>query len=659
MRILKILTLGLCLPALLASCTVKIPEPEEEAAPPEPALEEPKQVEPPSPLPVQTPEPVMKPSKPTRPLRILRAQGTRIVDENGNPVILRGCNLGNWFLLEMWMWDIDDVRDQYEFEQILSRRFGDETKDRLMDVFRESWIHLRDFEMVRRFGFNCIRLPFHYSLLEDDAHPFQLKPDAFRWLDAAVDMARKYKLHVILDLHGTPGGQSDDHTTGRAGRNLLYKKEEYRKRTAWLWGEIAKHYRDSETIAAYDLINEPYGAKSDAERKTLVTLVDDIYRSIRAVDTNHLILASATMGGFRFYGKPADHGWENFGFTQHFYPGLFGQDPTPESHALFISRTLPPLDAYLREVEAPFLVGEFNVVFERVGGAALMRHYFDLYGERGWAATMWAYKLLKRKGGMGFNTWSLVVNKDPLPGVNIRTSSLDEIEGYFRWMGEMEYEVFENLGAIMAMKEAPPVLQLPEMAAQLHEPPAEDDPAPWTATDINQSLPGGQKVHTPNRMDIHGGGTDIWAATDQFRFLWQRAVGDFELHATIKSLADTHVYAKAGLMVRHTLEPSSAHLLLHVFPNAEVLTGWRPEDSKDMEQKSLATAQFPIRLRLQRKGDMLEAGYARPGQRETVTRFRVSEALKGEVHVGFAVLSHDNHCLTTAEFEDIRFRRGR
>jgi len=191
MRILKILTLGLCLPALLASCTVKIPEPEEEAAPPEPALEEPKQVEPPSPLPVQTPEPVMKPSKPTRPLRILRAQGTRIVDENGNPVILRGCNLGNWFLLEMWMWDIDDVRDQYEFEQILSRRFGDETKDRLMDVFRESWIHLRDFEMVRRFGFNCIRLPFHYSLLEDDAHPFQLKHDAFRWLDAAVDMARK------------------------------------------------------------------------------------------------------------------------------------------------------------------------------------------------------------------------------------------------------------------------------------------------------------------------------------------------------------------------------------------------------------------------------------------------------------------------------------
>jgi glucan 1,3-beta-glucosidase len=624
-----------------------------------PSIEEPKQIEPAAELAVQTPEPDMKPSKTKRPLRILRGQGTQIVDADGKPVVLRGCNLGNWFLLEMWMWDINDIRDQYEFEQILARRFGAAEKERLMNVFRENWIRARDYEMVRRFGFNCIRLPFHYSLLEDDERPFQLKPDAFRWLDAAVEMARKHKLYVILDLHGVPGGQSDDHTTGRAGQNLLYKNEEYRRRTAWLWGEIAKHYRDSETIAAYDLINEPYGAKSNAERLTLVALVDDIYSSIRAVDTNHLIFASATLSGFRFYGSPAERGWENFGFTQHFYPGLFGQDPTPESHALFISRTLPPLDAYLKEVQAPFLVGEFNVVFERVGGPALMRHYYDLYGERGWAATMWAYKLLKRKGGMGVNTWSLVVNKEPLPAVDIRKSSAAEIEAYFRWMGEMEYEVYENFGAIMTMKEPPPVLQLPEVGTQLHEPPAVDDPAPWTATDINHSLPGGQKMHSPDRMDVYGGGTDIWAATDQFRFLWQKVTGDFEFQATIKSLTDTHVYAKTGLMIRHTLEPSSAHLLLHVFPNAEVLTGWRPEDSKDMEQKSLATVRFPIRLRLRRKGDMLEAGYATQGKPESITKFRVSDDLRGEVYVGFAVLSHDNHCLTTAQFEDIRFRRGR
>jgi len=181
---------------------------------------------------------------------ILQARGTEIVNAKGERVELRGCNLGNWFLLEMWMLDIHDIRDQHEFELILERRFGRARKDRLMDVYRANWIHERDFPIVKRFGFNTVRLPFHYSLLEDDARPFELKPDAFRWLDHAVELAEKHGLYVILDLHGVQGGQSDDHTTGRAGQNKLWDSQRSQERVAWLWGEIAAHYKDSEIVAA-------------------------------------------------------------------------------------------------------------------------------------------------------------------------------------------------------------------------------------------------------------------------------------------------------------------------------------------------------------------------------------------------------------------------
>ena len=43
------------------------------------------------------------------------------VTESGAPIVLKGCNLGNWFLLEMWMLDMgNDLRDQHEFESILT-----------------------------------------------------------------------------------------------------------------------------------------------------------------------------------------------------------------------------------------------------------------------------------------------------------------------------------------------------------------------------------------------------------------------------------------------------------------------------------------------------------------------------------------------------------
>ena len=204
------LTLG------LAACTVKIPEEQEKAEAPMEKHVPPSFTEPSG--------PAAAPSAPVPPPEVkappfLRAEGTRIVDADGNPVILKGCNLGNWLLLEMWMLDLRGIRDQYEFESILAQRFGPAEKDRLMELYRSNWIRERDFEVVRSFGFNVVRLPFNYRLLEDDANPFQLRPDAFKWLDAALRMAQGAGLYVILDMHGVPGGQSDDHTTGHAGQN--------------------------------------------------------------------------------------------------------------------------------------------------------------------------------------------------------------------------------------------------------------------------------------------------------------------------------------------------------------------------------------------------------------------------------------------------------
>jgi hypothetical protein len=49
-------------------------------------------------------------------------------------------------------------------------------------------------------------------------------------------------------------------------------------------------------------------------------------------------LFSAPLSGIEIYGAPQEHGWGNVGFTEHYYPGMFGMgDPTPETHAKFIA----------------------------------------------------------------------------------------------------------------------------------------------------------------------------------------------------------------------------------------------------------------------------------------------------------------------------------
>jgi endoglucanase len=640
---------------LFQSCSVKMPEqrkPKMETAPEEFPETAPEPEQAAAPKPFVAPEIELPPPKASP---VLRAEGTRIVDAQGRQVFLKGCNFGNWLLLEMWMLRIDGVRDQYDFESILTQRFGEAEKNRLMELYRTNFITERDFAMVRRFGMNVVRIPFNYTLLEDDAHPFQLKDGGFEWLDMALELAQKHKLYVILDMHGVQGGQSVDHTTGRAGQNKLWSDETCQKRLAWLWKSVAERYKDNATIAMYDLINEPFGDYSTNKHLTkLVAVCDQVYKAVRSVDTNHIIIIPGARQGIEFYGDPKDHGWENIAFTEHYYPGLFGEDPSPETHAEFIYRTLPVRKAYLDKVQVPFLVGEFNTVFAAIGGGALMRKYYDEYAARGWAATMWSYKLVDKEGGLDEDTWCMVKNHDPEPPFDLKTSPLPEIESWMKWLGSMNYAIYENLGAALTAK-VPPAVFLPQHDVLPVEPPAVDPLKGWKATDVNGAKAGGQKVISDSAMDIYGAGEDIWSKADQFRFVWKETIGDFELTATLKTLANSHNYAKAGLMLRSSLEPDASLFLINAFPDGSILLAWRSFDGSAMEQKVMGQVSLPVQLRMRRKGSFLEVGFSTDGTNWTKTKVHTTAKLGLNGYAGLAVLSHDNRFLTVASFENIRF----
>ncbi len=586
----------------------------------------------------------------------LSAKDTIIVDESGNQVVLKGCNLGNWFLLEMWMLAVDhgQFEDQYSFEKNLADRFGESEKNRLMELYRENWITPRDFKIIKSFGFIVVRLPFNYRLLQDEDKPFELKKDAFKWLDRAIEMAEAEGIYVILDMHGVPGSQSIDHPTGRTGQNKVWDENlSFGKQTTWLWGKIAQRYRGRKSVAGYDVINEPYGDFSADVRPDLFRVFSNIYDAIREHDNRHIIWAPAPIwGGHGFYGKPAEHGWTNVGFTEHHYPGLFGSETSKSTHGKFFARTIPAKQAEIEEANVPLFIGEWNPVFEHLGGGDLMRMYFDEYGKRGWAATIWSYKILHNEGGVIKDNWYMVSNAETLDKPNFETASIDQIEAYFKWLGTMKYIIDEPMRKALTRPD-PVVIDLPKPPPVLTKPPHTDEWKGWTATDIDNAKPGGMHVISDNQVTIYGGGGDIWNQADQFRFVSKKVAGDFTLTATLNSLEETNIYAKAGLMIRSDLSPNAAHVLLHAFPSGETAFGWRAKPSDAMQETRGPELTFPITLRLTRKGNTVTGEYKLDNNWHPLGQPLTLPALSNTAQVGLATLSHDNAVLTTAKFNNI------
>ncbi|WAJ72482.1 cellulase family glycosylhydrolase [Catenovulum adriaticum] len=361
----------------------------------------------------------------------LRQEGKYWVNEQNEVVSLRGINLGNWLTLETWMMNSGDnpvgdgIEDQCSFEAKLTERFGFDEKERLMDLYRDNYITERDWNIIAEAGFNLLRLPFPYDLIENDAQPKTLRNDAWVYLDKTITEAKARNMYVILDLHGAAGRQGWEHHSGCTGLNEFWGGDqtnpdlalaaENQERTKWLWQQIAQRYKNEPTVAGYGLINEPWG--TDAEN--LADVSTELYQAIREVDQNTIVILPGHNSGIQAYGLPAEQGLENVALEMHFYPGIF--DDLGISYktqrnwltcGLLGSSGMCEWDEKIDNIQTPFLVGEMQP-WTGLGeqGGAITRATFDKYNELGWAGTVWSYKVMSRDGGQGNGTWGLVTNK--------------------------------------------------------------------------------------------------------------------------------------------------------------------------------------------------------------------------------------------------------
>lgn len=362
-------------------------------------------------------------ANPDLPATMLQTNGTQWITNEGNQVLLKGTNLGNWLVQEFWMMGQggNGVHDQCTLEAELTDRFGYEEKERLIKLFRDNWMKERDWDQLAAFGFNVVRLPILWSVIEDENNPRTLRDDAWVYLDWAIAEAKERNMYVILDLHGALGGQTPNDHTGCAGQNQYWSNTEYQDRTRWLWQQIATRYKDEPTVAAYDPLNEPWGSTAEAMEERVI----DLYHVIREIDPDHIIMLPSHYGNIEVYGDPVEEGLTNVAFELHPYPGLFGDRPNDTHYDIHRdwlkcgqSGTGGVCDwnNKLVALNTPMLMGEFQP-WQGAGageddlGGKIGRATYDIYASYDWASTSWAYKLVTPQGGQGTGKWGMVTNE--------------------------------------------------------------------------------------------------------------------------------------------------------------------------------------------------------------------------------------------------------
>ena len=190
-------------------------------------------------------------------------------------------------------------------------------------------------------------------------------------------------------------------------------------------------------------------------------------------------------------------------------------------------------------------------------------------------------------------------------------------------------------------------------ASDLHEPPDRAAlPAPWRNRDVGSPVRAGTAASSaPGTFSVTGAGEAIWGSADQFQYVYQPIQGDTEIIARVASLQATHAGAKAGVMIRESLNTGARHASMFAtgssgwsFQYRDVTDGW-----SFVSAGSGGTA--PGWVRLMRAGDRLTGYQSTDGKSWSLVGSETIE-MSASVYVGLAVSSRVETVTTAATFSE-------
>lgn len=129
----------------------------------------------------------------------------------------------------------------------------------------------------------------------------------------------------------------------------------------------------------------------------------------------------------------------------------------------------------------------------------------------------------------------------------------------------------------------------------------------WYDADIGQVGQPGSSSQSDDTFRVSGAGSDIWGTADSFHFTYTNMAGDGDIAVLARSESATHPFAKAGVMLRESLDPSSPTVIFDVKPDGGTELMMRPSPGSQMLFRTGSTTTFPVWLHLTRIGGYVAA----------------------------------------------------
>jgi hypothetical protein len=193
-------------------------------------------------------------------------------------------------------------------------------------------------------------------------------------------------------------------------------------------------------------------------------------------------------------------------------------------------------------------------------------------------------------------------------------------------------------------------------------------PRDWTENGVDtltiwfRGNPAGLLEEPVGTYTMTASGADIWGTADEFRYAWKQLSGAGSISAQVLSVQNTDPWAKAGVMIRETLDPGSEFAFVCVTPGngcrfqGRLTPGSSATSDTGVEtpEQTAITAPYWVKLERDAAGNF-NGYYSSDGVSwQTMTWNPQRISMPPNVYIGLALTSHNVGVTCTAEFSNVQ-----
>jgi phosphatidylserine/phosphatidylglycerophosphate/cardiolipin synthase-like enzyme len=177
-------------------------------------------------------------------------------------------------------------------------------------------------------------------------------------------------------------------------------------------------------------------------------------------------------------------------------------------------------------------------------------------------------------------------------------------------------------------------------------------PTGWKDADIGAVGTAGGASYSSGTFSVSGAGDDIWDTADAFNYAYKKMSGNGQLVARVASVENTAAWAKAGVMIRNTLNPNSKYALMLVSAGKGLAFQYRATTGGSAAQAAQTSGAAPTWVKIVRAGTMISGYSSSDGSTWTLVG-QATVAMNASVFVGLAVSSHTTSAVCEATFDHV------